>query len=583
MAMIPKTIKDRINNFIDVPSLDQDDARRRKLLNILILGVWVLAAALQAAIIYINLTGIFPPNSTLQVMLIVTYIYLVALILINRYGSGRLAGFLFLMLALGAAVLAEDNPQQVVDGRSLLWHAVPIIGGSMLISPVFSFVMATLSCISIIIFSMLQNVTATPIGMVGFYTIALFSWLAARTMERAIRDLRVLNVELEDRVRDRTRELAESLSKTEAILDSTADGIIVFDDAGKATVANPAVTKLLAHSTDAIVGNNFEALMEGQVSAEDKETISHFLRGEETPEASVKFEWGKKTLSASAAPVHLESGEDIGTVAVFRDFTREAEIDRMKSTFVSIASHELRTPLNAIMGYTEMLNEGVYGPLTEQQRGAMGRLLANSSHMLSLVNNLLDRARIEAGTIKLNIGDFTPSKLVDGVKGVMDMMAHNKGLELTTSIADDIPNTLQGDWQRLHQILINFTNNAVKFTEEGSVDVRVYMHDADHWAMAVADTGIGIPEDAQQYIFEPFRQVDDSATREYGGAGLGLSIVKQLVTLMGGWIELESEEEKGSTFIVILPLEPPESDEFTLGESDAAISDIVHHAESEEA
>jgi len=229
-----------------------------------------------------------------------------------------------------------------------------------------------------------------------------------------------------------------------------------------------------------------------------------------------------------------------------------------------------------------MLNEGVYGPLTEQQRGAMGRLLANSSHMLGLVNNLLDRARMEAGTIRLNIGDFSPVKLIDGVKGVMDMMAHNKGLELTTNVADDVPGTLQGDWQRLHQIVINFCNNAVKFTQEGSVDIGIYMHDADHWALAVADTGIGIPEEAQQYIFEPFRQVDDSATREYGGAGLGLSIVKQLVTMMGGWIELESAEGKGSTFTVILPLTPPEADEFTLGETDTAISDVVHQTATEE-
>jgi PAS domain S-box-containing protein len=415
--------------------------------------------------------------------------------------------------------------------------------------------------------------------MAGFFTVALVSWLAANGLEQALRDLRTLNLELEDRVRDRTRELAESLSKTEAILASTADGIIVFDNVGKATVANPAVTGLLAHPVDEIVGSDFGALMGDAVSTEDREMIGSFLRGEETPEASVKFQWGKKTLSASAAPVYLESGEDIGTVAVFRDFTKEAEIDRMKSTFVSIASHELRTPLNAIMGYTEMLNEGVYGPLTEQQRGAMGRLLANSSHMLSLVNNLLDRARIEAGTIKLNIGEFTPTKLIDGVKGVMDMMAHNKGLELTTRIADGVPGTLSGDWQRLHQIMINFANNAVKFTQEGSVNVNIYMHDADHWAMAVADTGIGIPEEAQQYIFEPFRQVDDSATREYGGAGLGLSIVKQLVTMMGGWIELESEEGKGSTFTVILPLVPPETDEFTLGQTDTAIGDVVHQSE----
>jgi PAS domain S-box-containing protein len=564
--------------------MDPDDARRRKLLNILLLGVAVVGILLTVAVITLAIVGLTEMNELQTIDYFIGPIVLTTAIIlfaINRYGSGWLAASL-LVLFMTACIPFFDELEQVANGRSLLMFAVPVIIASVLLRPYASFIVATLCSILISIIALNTQGVPNPFAMATFFVIAMVSWLAARSLEHALRDLRILNLELEQRVRDRTRELAESLSQTEAILDSTADGIIVFDNTGLATVANPAVTSLLAHPAEEIVGKDFGTVMGDAVSTEDQEMISNFLSGEETQEASVKFQWDKKTLSASAAPVHLESGEDLGTVAVFRDFTREAEIDRMKSTFVSIASHELRTPLNAIMGYTEMLNEGVYGPLTEQQRGAMGRLLANSSHMLGLVNNLLDRARMEAGTIKLNIGDFSPVKLIDGVKGVMDMMAHNKGLELTTSVADDVPGTLIGDWQRLHQIVINFANNAVKFTEEGGIDIRVYMHDADHWAMAVADTGIGIPEEAQQYIFEPFRQVDDSATREYGGAGLGLSIVKQLVTLMGGWIELESEEGKGSTFTVILPLAPPEGDEFSLTESDAEISEVVHHSESKD-
>ena len=572
-----------INQLLDVASMDPDDARRRKLLNIILLGLLVLGLAALLVAIGLDIANLLSGQdiAVLYITAIATIISIVITYLINRYWVNWVASSFFL-LSLTFAMAFSDQPQEIAQGRSLILFTVPIIMASVLLRPYASFIGAGLAAILVTIVALVAKVEPDPFALIIFFSIALLSWLAARTMERAIGDLRILNVELEDRVRDRTRELAESLSQTEAILDSTADGIIVFDNTGLATVANPAVTSLLAHPAEEIVGKDFGTVMGDAVSTEDQEMISNFLSGEETQEASVKFQWDKKTLSASAAPVHLESGEDLGTVAVFRDFTREAEIDRMKSTFVSIASHELRTPLNAIMGYTEMLNEGVYGPLTEQQRGAMGRLLANSSHMLGLVNNLLDRARMEAGTIKLNIGDFSPVKLIDGVKGVMDMMAHNKGLELTTSVADDVPGTLIGDWQRLHQIVINFANNAVKFTEEGGIDIRVYMHEADHWAMAVADTGIGIPEEAQQYIFEPFRQVDDSATREYGGAGLGLSIVKQLVTLMGGWIELESEEGKGSTFTVILPLAPPEGDEFSLTESDAEISEVVHHSESKD-
>jgi PAS domain S-box-containing protein len=568
----------RINQLLNVPSMDPDDARRRKLLNILLTGAGVIALLVIVVTTIALPFGMAGDPEEVRGVYIAglgTLVGVVIIYLINRYGPGWLASALFLLLLTLAAV-ASDEPRQVAEGRSLIIFAMPIFMASILARSWASFIMAGLSSVIIALIQWyLEDVPNYP-GMFIFFLIALVSWLAASGLERALQDLRMLNRELDQRVQNRTRELAESLSQTEAILESTADGIIVFNSEGKATVANPAVSGLLVHPVKEIVGSEFETLMHNVVSDEDRETISNLLHGEEMQQPSVKFKWGKKTLSASVAPVHLESGEELGTVAVFRDFTREAEVDRMKSTFVSIASHELRTPLNAIMGYTEMLNEGVYGPLTEKQRGAIGRLLANSSHMLGLVNNLLDRARMEAGTLKLNIGDFTPTKLIDGVKGVMDMMAHNKGLELTTHVADDVPAILEGDWQRLHQILINFANNAIKFTQEGSVDISVYMHDADHWAMAVADTGIGIPEDAQQYIFEPFRQVDDSATREYGGAGLGLSIVKQLVTMMGGWIELESTEGKGSTFTVILPLVPPETGEFTLGETDTATSDVVH-------
>jgi len=564
-----------IQAFLDVPILDPDERRRSWLLNVLLLGALIISASALLAAVAVDLFDLVSFSPQLYAILPILIVGVGLIYVINRFVSGRLACALFLLLVI-AALSFSDEPGEVAAGRAQIPFAFPIVMASVILPPIASFAAAGASSLALAAVAHSAQLPIDPFPMLSFFAIGFASWLAARTMERAIRDLRVLNVELEDRVRDRTRELAESLSQTEAILASTADGIIVFDEEGQATVANPAVTGLLAHPAEAIVGKKFEALMEGQVSAENKETIDNLLRGEEMQEASVKFAWGKKTLSASVAPVHLESGEDIGTVAVFRDFTREAEVDRMKSTFVSIASHELRTPLNAIMGYTEMLNEGVYGPINDQQRGAMGRLLANSSHMLGLVNNLLDRARMEAGTLKLNIGDFTPSKLVDGVKGVMEMMAHNKGLELTTHVTDDVPAILKGDWQRLHQILINFTNNAIKFTHEGGIEINVYMHDADHWAIAVADTGIGIPKEAQQYIFEPFRQVDDSATREYGGAGLGLSIVKQLVTMMGGWIELESEEGKGSTFTVILPLTPPEADEFTLGQADTATGDVVH-------
>jgi PAS domain S-box-containing protein len=546
-----------VNRWLDVPSLDPDDARRRKLLNILLFGALVSTILFQLAISVVDIVGAYPTEdiSILQVSVVIALVSIAGLLIINRYWSGQLAGFLFLLFLVALATFF-DEPAEVVDGRTLLWYAIPIVGGSMLARPYFSFAMATISSLVITGVGLKEQIIPSPFAMICFYIIALVSWLAARTMERAIQDLRILNVELDQRVQDRTRELAESLAKNQAILDSTADGVIVFDNDNKAVVANPAVTGLLGRPAHGIIGYDIDTLMSENVHPRDQETIVNLLKDTQSAHSGIKFQWGKKTLSASLAPVRDNYDRVTGAVAVFRDFTREAEIDRMKSTFVSIASHELRTPLNAILGYTEMLQEGVYGKLTNRQQGAMERLMSNTGHMLSLVNNLLDRARMEAGTLTLTIGSFSPVQLVEGVKGVMEVMAQAKGLELTSHIADDVPATLSGDWQRLHQILINLVGNAIKFTEEGNVSMRVYMADADYWAMKVSDTGPGISEEAQSYIFEPFRQADESATREYSGAGLGLSIVRQLVEMMGGRIDLESEVEEGSTFTVVLPLEP---------------------------
>ncbi|NIV36085.1 MAG: hypothetical protein GWN58_43530, partial [Anaerolineae bacterium] len=254
--------------------------------------------------------------------------------------------------------------------------------------------------------------------------------------------------------------------------------------------------------------------------------------------------------------VRLASGERIGTVAVFRDFTREAEIDRMRSAFVSSASHELRTPLNAILGFTDMLREGVYGPISEGQRRATDRIMANVGHLLSLANNLLDQAQIEAGKLRLNVSSFAPADVVGSVQGMMGVLAHAKGLRLTSRIADDVPARVLGDRQRLHQILVNLVDNAIKFTEQGTVQVHVYRSGAAHWALEVSDSGCGISREAQPYVFEPFQQVGGSTTRGRDGFGLGLSIVRQLVDMMGGEVTLASEVGRGSTFTVVLPLAP---------------------------
>jgi PAS domain S-box-containing protein len=235
-----------------------------------------------------------------------------------------------------------------------------------------------------------------------------------------------------------------------------------------------------------------------------------------------------------------------------RDVALEAS--RLKSQLLANVSHDLRTPLGAILGYADMLQEGIYGPLLDKQRAILSRIMNNTSELTDLVSELLDQAQLEAGTMKLTLTSFTPTDLVDHAKSHLSVLAKTKGLELTAEIDPDLPSYLWGDQVRLRQILTNLVSNAIKFTEQGAVHFRIYRPDMSHWAIQVSDTGPGIPLEAQTYIFDAFRQVDGTTTRKYSGSGLGLSIVKQLVILMGGQITVESNPEQGSVFTAVLPL-----------------------------
>lgn len=264
---------------------------------------------------------------------------------------------------------------------------------------------------------------------------------------------------------------------------------------------------------------------------------------------SAEFERAYRQLEAEVA---VRKQSEIGLEQA-RDQALQAS--RFKSQLLAKVSHELRTPLGAIMGYTELLQNGVFGPLQPQQQRITAEVIDSTDYLTKLVGELLDQAQSESGATQLYVRPFEPAVLLQQVETQMGVLAGSKGLALVMAVADDLPQTLLGDRERLQQILVNLVGNAIKFTDRGRVVVRLYRPDVAKWAIAVSDTGIGIPREAQNYVFEPFRQVDGSLTRQYSGTGLGLTIVRQLVALMGGEIKLESEAGRGSTFTVVLPLE----------------------------
>lgn len=231
------------------------------------------------------------------------------------------------------------------------------------------------------------------------------------------------------------------------------------------------------------------------------------------------------------------------------------EAARVKGEFLATVSHELRTPLNAIIGFSDMLLIGMAGELNEKQAHQINRMKENGNRLLSLINNILDITRIEAGRTELVLASFDPRQFAQRVYAQNEVLAQNANLQLEVGIDPDLPEILIGDEKRLEQIAVNLLSNAIKFTDQGAVRFDLRANSAKgEWTLEVADTGIGIPPHAIDYIFEEFRQVDGSSTRAYKGSGLGLTITRNLVRLMDGKINVKSKLGVGSTFTVTLPL-----------------------------
>jgi len=231
---------------------------------------------------------------------------------------------------------------------------------------------------------------------------------------------------------------------------------------------------------------------------------------------------------------------------------RLEQASRAKSEFLANMSHELRTPLNAILGFTEIVLDELYGEVPANLREPLTDIQTNGRHLLRLINDVLDLSKIEAGRLELGVGEYSVQEIVDVAHTSLRSLAIEKGLGFSAWVAPDIPSAY-GDGRRITQCLMNLAGNAIKFTRQGRVEIDVSLEDG--WlTYRVTDTGIGIPKDEVEHIFDEFRQVDTTITKEYGGTGLGLSITKRLVEMHGGRIGVESELGKGSRFFFTLPL-----------------------------
>ncbi len=562
-------MKKFFDSFLNVSVPDPDDARRRRVLNILLLGTLLATVVGFLAIVVGSATSNELNLPETQILLggtLITTLGIMGIYQINKRWSGRWAALLFLLL-LTLIFTFTDSPDQLSNGRSLFIFTLPIAISSLILIPEASFLFALLGGGIVTGLALSIDQPINFFAIIGFFMLALVSWLSARSLETALKELRAINSNLDQEVVERTHALTESLDRerieagrNQAILNSIADGVIVFDKKWNATMANPAVKSMLDIPLELIINKNFRELIEHPRLAEDSRRLLNAMVEHDTQPIGFRIVWGEKTISVSAAQVYdnrKENNKNIGTVIVFRDFTREAEVEKLKSTFVAIVSHELRTPLNAILGYAEMFKEAVYGPMNEKQVNMAVRIMKNTQRLLGLINDLLDQAQMEAGKLTIHIAPLKPAELLEAMHGLLDKTASDKRLRLTSEIDDDLPEILNGDSARLQQILVNLVTNAIKFTDQGEVRVNLRRTDDAKWGIEVADTGQGIPEADLPYIFDTFRQVEGATTRVHGGFGLGLSIVKQLVNLMSGDVRVESQVNNGTKFTITLPLTIP--------------------------
>ena len=241
-------------------------------------------------------------------------------------------------------------------------------------------------------------------------------------------------------------------------------------------------------------------------------------------------------------------------------------------------SHELRTPLNSIIGFSDILLERVFGELNEKQLRYVNNISTSGKHLLELINDILDLSKVEAGKMELHYSEFSINSVFEEVRAVLSPLAQTKSLEVTFNVESDFT-TLEADRGRLIQILYNLISNAIKFTPDGG-KVSVYCKKSGSRALiSVIDTGIGISAEDQRKLFQPFTQIDASASRQYCGTGLGLALVKKIVNLHQGDIWVESDPGKGSTFTFAIPLRKP----FELRKADEVeLEDITHRVRNEQ-
>jgi len=366
------------------------------------------------------------------------------------------------------------------------------------------------------------------------------------------------------------KQLRDSQFYTRSLIESNIDALMTTDPLGIITDVNQQMEALTGGTRDELIGTPFKNYFTDPRAAE--EGIRLVLRETRVTnyELTARSKSGRETVvSYNATTFNDQAGKLQGVFAAARDVTERKRFEQTlqeknielenaslaKDRFLASMSHELRTPLNAIIGFTGTLLMKLPGPLTDDQEKQLRTIQTSSRHLLSLINDLLDLAKIESGKVELNMETVNCRSIIEDVTTTLRSLAEAKNLNFEVAIPEDEV-TIRTDRRSLTQILINLTNNAIKFTDKGTIRIELrWRHDNGNSLaeVTVADTGIGIRPEDQARLFQAFMQVDSSSTRAYEGTGLGLHVSQKLAGMIGGRVSFESEYGKGSRFTISVP------------------------------
>jgi len=384
----------------------------------------------------------------------------------------------------------------------------------------------------------------------------------------------------------KNRGLEERLDETEQrykdLVENANDGIYILDKNGRFLLINNKIVEFTGYSRNELLKMHFRHI----IAREEKSKWPRLIRKLQKEKSlehirtMIQTKTGQKIhIELNVSPVYKNSKIN-GYRGIARDITSQMqtekeirkqseelkklnqelkkknkeleEIGQLKSQFVSNVSHELRTPLNGVLGYAELLRDGIYGPVNDEQKKALQNIIFSGNHLLDLINEILDFSKLQNCQMELYKEIFSVYNLIDAVAATVKPMLRNLPIELIIQMPPELP-AVYVDSQKIYQVFINIVGNAMKFTQRGEIKIEARLVDSEI-LFSVHDTGIGIAKENIPLIFEEFRQLDGSNTRRYGGTGIGLSLSKRLIELHGGRIWVESEVGKGSTFYFTLPL-----------------------------